>query len=117
TQALPIGGFLGTLPAGPFVGHRDDLEEMEGVIDDAAAGTGRLLLIAGEPGAGKTRLARELTLRLRDRGFVVAAGRCYTGEAATPYFPWYDALATLHDALPLALRDGAARRWPHLSLL
>jgi tetratricopeptide (TPR) repeat protein len=117
TQSLPIGGFLGTLPSGPFVGHDDDMAHVEVMLERVLEGTGQLLLLAGEPGAGKTRLAQEVTLRLRSRGFVIVAGRCYVGESATAYYPWFDALGAVYDALPPAERSEAARRWPELSLL
>ncbi|GAC1444247.1 MAG: hypothetical protein NVSMB52_03380 [Chloroflexota bacterium] len=40
-------------------------------------GRGRLVLLSGDPGIGKTRLVQEVTLKARHWGFLVATGRCY----------------------------------------
>ena len=48
------------LPRGAFVGRERELAELVGGLDDAFAGRGRLFLLAGEPGIGKSRLADEL---------------------------------------------------------
>jgi hypothetical protein len=44
-----------------FVGRAAELAELHAALDDAAAGRGRLFLISGEPGIGKTRLADEFS--------------------------------------------------------
>src|ERR1700719_1089070 len=59
-----------------FVGRKRELEELVGGLVDAAGGKGRLFLVAGEPGIGKSRLADEATLRAREHGFEVVWGRC-----------------------------------------
>ena len=45
--------------AGVFVGRETELTALRAAIDDALAGRGRLVLLAGEPGIGKTRTAQE----------------------------------------------------------
>jgi len=52
------------------------------------AGTGRLFLISGEPGIGKTRLAEELATEARVRRVRVVWGRCWAGDGAPAYWPW-----------------------------
>jgi class 3 adenylate cyclase/tetratricopeptide (TPR) repeat protein len=116
-QRLPVGGFLGSLPAGALVARGEELSRLLTALEEAAAGEGRLVLLAGEPGIGKTRLAQELTRAAHDQGFLVAAGRCYEPEQIVPYYPFLDAFATLWDIAPAAIRAGAARRWPHLGAL
>jgi class 3 adenylate cyclase len=109
-QVLPIGGFLGSLPDGPLVAREADLGQILAAVDMAVAGQGQTVLLAGEPGAGKTRLAQEVTLHLRNRGFLVAAGRCYEAEQSVPYYPFLDALSAAYAAAPLQLqRDTAAK--------
>jgi DNA-binding SARP family transcriptional activator len=44
-------------PQGVFVGRERELDELSGCLEDAFAGRGRLLLLEGEPGIGKSRLA------------------------------------------------------------
>jgi class 3 adenylate cyclase/tetratricopeptide (TPR) repeat protein len=116
-QRLPVGGFLGSLPVGALVARGEELTRLLEALEASGAGQGRLLLLAGEPGIGKTRLAQELTRAAHDRGFLVAAGRCYQPEHTVPYYPFLDALATLWDIAPAAIRSEAARRWPHLGAL
>jgi tetratricopeptide (TPR) repeat protein len=63
------------------------------------------VLIAGEPGIGKSRLAEELSLRARDRGFEVLAGRCWEAGGAPAYWPWVQALrAHVRQTDPALLR-------------
>src|SRR5215472_1877413 len=55
-----------------LVGRDGELGELLAGLDDTASGRGRLFLLAGEPGIGKSRLADEAAARARDRGFKVA---------------------------------------------
>jgi class 3 adenylate cyclase/transcriptional regulator with XRE-family HTH domain/tetratricopeptide (TPR) repeat protein len=114
---LPIGGFLGSLPEGPLVARDRELEDIVTAIDAAIGGAGQLLVLAGEPGAGKTRLAQEATLVLRRRGCLLATGRCYEPQQAVAYYPFLEALSTVYTAAPPAIRAEAARRWPSLGRL
>jgi len=45
---------------GGFVGRQREMAELRDALDDAMAGRGRLVMLAGEPGIGKTRTAQEL---------------------------------------------------------
>ena len=116
-RRLPIGGFLGALPAGLLVGREGELRRLLGILDVVAGGTGQLVLLAGEPGVGKTRLAQELTLALRNREFLVGTGRSYEPQQAVPFYPFLEALVTIHDSAPPAIRAVAGRRWPYLGRL
>lgn len=71
-----------------FVGRQSELARLEQTLGAAASGRGQVVLIKGEPGAGKTRLAKELSVRASARGFTVAWGRCWEGEDAPRYWPW-----------------------------
>lgn len=116
-QRLPIGGFLGSLPSGPLVAREEELRKALGVLEVATRGEGRLVLLAGEPGAGKTRLAQEVTLHARDRGFLIAAGSCFEPRESVPYYPFLDVLTTLYNLAPPAIRSQAVQRWPYLARL
>src|SRR5579872_369870 len=116
-QQLPIGSFLGALPSGQLVARDRELDRILAAISAAAGGEGRLVLLAGEPGVGKTRLAQEATLAARDRGFTVVAGRCYEPQQTVPFFPFLDVLDSLFEGAPPALQDAASRRWPYLGQL
>ena len=75
-----------------LVGRDSELGELLAGVDDAMAGSGRLLLIAGDPGIGKSRLAYEAASRARDLGFQVAWGRCWEAGGAPAYWPWVQSL-------------------------
>ncbi len=46
--------------SGAFVGRHREMDELRAALDDALSGSGRLVMLVGEPGIGKTRLAVEL---------------------------------------------------------
>jgi DNA-binding SARP family transcriptional activator len=77
---------------GAFVGRARELAELAGGLDDACAGRGRLFLLVGEPGIGKSRLADELTAQASARGARVLVGRCWEAGGAPAYWPWVQAL-------------------------
>ena len=83
---------LDRLAGGVIVGRERELDEMKAALEDALAGRGRLLLLVGEPGIGKTRTAEELATYARVRGARVHWGRCHEGEGAPAYWPWAQAL-------------------------
>ena len=45
---------------GSFVGRQREMAELLAALDDALSGRGRLVMLVGEPGIGKTRIAQEL---------------------------------------------------------
>jgi predicted ATPase len=63
------------------------LEELRVGLSAAAAGSGRLFLLSGEPGIGKTRLAEEIANDASARGMLVLWGRCWEGGGAPAYWP------------------------------
>lgn len=116
-RPLPVGGFLGARPEGSLVDRRDELERSMLASDAALAGTARVLVLSGEPGVGKTRLAQEIMLRLREGPFLVVTACCYERERTLPFAPFLDLLALVYAAAPSAVQIDAARRWPQLAWL
>lgn len=51
-----------------FVGRQQEMAVLETALRDAMSGRGRLVMLVGEPGIGKTRTARELALTCRFGG-------------------------------------------------
>jgi len=79
-----------------FVGRTRELEELERVLDAASEGSGATVLIAGEAGIGKTRLASELARRAGPTGFEVLLGRSIDLVGTElPYQPFVEALRPL----------------------
>ena len=72
----------------PFVGREHELGCLSDALDDALSGRGRLVLVSGEQGIGKTRVAMELAHHAEQAGAHVLWGRCYEREGAPPYWPW-----------------------------
>ena len=60
-----------------FVGRRREMAELKAPLDDAMSGRGRLVMLAGEPGIGKTRTAQELGVLAEQRGAQNLWGRCH----------------------------------------
>jgi len=74
-----------------FVGRAEPLERLRQRWKEAATGERRLVMIGGEPGVGKTRLASALAQELHAEGAVVLAGRC-DEDLGVPYQPLVEAL-------------------------
>jgi class 3 adenylate cyclase/tetratricopeptide (TPR) repeat protein len=75
-----------------FVGREAELATLGTALAEAQGGRGRLLLLVGEPGIGKTRLAEELVREAAGHGWRVLWGRCWEGEGAPPFWPWVQAI-------------------------
>jgi tetratricopeptide (TPR) repeat protein len=113
--AAPAGvsAALGGLVRGRMVGRDAEITALRRSWSEAALGRGAMMLVSGEPGSGKTRLARELVDYACITGGTVLSGGCYELEAATPYLPFVEALrAWVHssndDELRAAVGDSGA---------
>ena len=85
-----------------FVGRNAELAELVAGLDELAGGRGRLFLLAGEPGIGKSRLADELIRQASARGVRVLVGRCWEAGGAPAYWPWVQSLRSYIRELPPA---------------
>jgi hypothetical protein len=82
-----------------FVGRDRELADLVAGLDDAIGGRVRLVLIAGEPGIGKTWLAEHLAEHAAKRGARVLWVRCWEGGGAPPFWPWAQLLRVLAEGL------------------
>ena len=71
-----------------FVGRGPELAILRAGLDRAIAGRGCVMLVAGEPGIGKSELADRLAREAAARDATVLWGRAWEGEGAPPYWPW-----------------------------
>ena len=70
-----------------FVGRQREMAELRDALADAMAGQGRSVMLAGEPGIGKTRTAQELGSHAA-LGVQVLWGRCHEQQGMPPPRPW-----------------------------
>jgi len=90
-DTAPAVVLLDALARGRLVAREAELAEARELWLRAREGRGHCLLISGEPGSGKTRLAREVIVQATLDGATVLSGACYEYEAATPYLPFVEA--------------------------
>jgi tetratricopeptide (TPR) repeat protein len=110
------------LPPSPgehvLVGRDAQLAAVGAAVRTGAAGRGRVVLVAGEPGIGKTRLAEEVAQQAAAEGVRVAWGRCYEGEGAPAFWPWVQMVRQLLAEVPPGAPGGLLERsGPELSQL
>lgn len=103
-----------------FVNRERELALLREALSDGAAGHGQVVLVAGEAGLGKTRLAEEAARLADEQGWDVAWGRCWLTEEAPPYWPWISLLracvgkdrtaALIEELLSTSKKDSAEAR-------
>jgi tetratricopeptide (TPR) repeat protein len=85
--------------ATPLIGRTQEMAVLEARLDETAAGHGGLVLIGGEPGAGKTRLGEEALALGHARGMLPLAGHAYE-EHGAPFVTSTEILEQLVRAVP-----------------
>ncbi|MGH2717119.1 MAG: AAA family ATPase, partial [Actinomycetota bacterium] len=98
-----------TVRSGTFVGREEEVARLRTGFEKAASGGGHLVLLQGEAGIGKTRIANELATYAASRGAEVLVGRCYEGGGAPAYWPWIQVIRTYvrrHDPAEMAEEMG-----------
>lgn len=109
---------LDRIVRGRLVARQGELKQLRELWARASQGHSHLALLSGEPGIGKTRLAREAMVAAQLSGAVVLAGGCYEYEAATPYLPFVEALRQWAVAqFPDALREKLGATAPEVAKL
>jgi class 3 adenylate cyclase/tetratricopeptide (TPR) repeat protein len=95
TPTAPLPALL-SRPERIFVGREGEMQQLDRCWREGTAGQLRVVLVAGEPGVGKSRLAAELAARAHAEGATVLAGRC-DEDLGVPYQPFVEALRHLVD--------------------
>ncbi len=90
----PVKNLVGR-PEETFVGRERELAALRGALEQALSGRGGGVVIAGEPGIGKTRTAQEFSQDAAKRGASVLWGRCHEQAGAPPYWPWVQIIRSL----------------------
>lgn len=128
SDARPPLVSLATRSPFPFVGRVAERGIITSAWTKATAGERRAVLVAGEPGVGKTRLAAEMAALATEDGGLVLAGRC-DEDVGSPYQPFAESLRRFVDSCPddelaerlgpraadlVVLTPGLRERLPHL---
>ncbi|MEX2159951.1 MAG: AAA family ATPase [Dehalococcoidia bacterium] len=101
-----------------FVGRRAEMDQLKTALESSLSGRGSLVMLVGEPGIGKSRLAEEFGVYAALRGAQVLTGHCYEGEVALPYRPFTEAFRQYAKSRPDdALRDELGPGAPEIAKL
>lgn len=83
-------------------GRSTQLAFLDAAIADVAQDRGALVIVAGEPGIGKTHLVGEFARRAAGAGVRTVWGRCHEAVPATAFWPWTEVLRAVHDEFAVA---------------
>jgi DNA-binding SARP family transcriptional activator len=101
---LPLPGVVRRNDRRRFVAREAELRRLRGRWEQARGGQGALVLVTGEPGIGKSRLAARFAAEVHARGAFVTHGRS-DEETVVPYQPFVEALRHLTAHLDLLALD------------
>src|SRR5215218_4456061 len=103
----------GTPPLTPLV----ERAALRRAVDAALSGHGRLVLLAGEAGVGKSRLVAEVTAEADARGMRVLTGHCVDSDSAAPYLPFVEMIeeAVSNPRSPATLREALSGVAPEIA--
>lgn len=71
----------------PFIGRKEELTELDNYLKDSSSAQGRIVLLLGEPGIGKSRFASEVARRAKRSGFRCLEAKC-RNDVVSPLLPW-----------------------------
>ena len=96
-----------------FVGREAELDRLNVALQGSVSGAGRVALLVGESGIGKTRTAEEFSSRASAEGVATLWGSCYEDDGAPPYWPWVQVIreflrTTDNNAIRMTMRSGAS---------
>lgn len=118
----------GAARLGPLVAREREMERLKNSLQAfqpvrdakapfAATPMRHLMLLAGEPGIGKTRLALEALAHAQAAGMLVASGHCYEEHQRIAFAPFVELMEQLRVELPGDIYQTMSARWPLLRLL
>lgn len=108
---VPFPTLLEPVHQFPFTARDRELDLLLHAWKEAATGEARTVLVAGEPGIGKTRLAAEIAGRAHRMGATVLYGRC-DEDLEVPYQPFVEALRWAATSMPAGVLRRSLGRFP-----
>src|SRR5690348_11991918 len=100
----PLPALLRSAPTAAFVGRDEERGVVESSRSHARTGSRQVVLVSGEPGIGKSRLASLSAHGAHGEGFAVLWGAC-SEELAVPYEPWIAVCTQLVEHAPAEVLD------------
>jgi predicted ATPase len=116
TPLLPLPAVVRRIAVGPLVGRDHELRRLVDAVSESPDSGGQAILVGGEAGLGKTRMAAELTRIVHGQGAAVLWGACYE-EGSLPYGPFTEALDRAVGAYSQADRARLGAAYPELLAL
>jgi len=98
----PLPAVLRSVPPLSYVGRVEERAGIEEALVLARNEARQVVLLSGEPGIGKTRLASFAAHRAHAEGFAVCWGAC-SEEFAVPYEPWIEVCSQIVEHAPQEL--------------
>jgi class 3 adenylate cyclase len=109
TGRWPLPAVLRSVPPVSYVGRLGERGMLEEALVLARDGARQVVLLCGEPGIGKTRLASYSAHRAHAEGVAVCWGPC-SDELAVPYEPWIEVCSQLVEHAPQELLERHCKR-------
>ena len=122
-DGAPAPAWMTTAGAGPLVGRAAERDRLRQALDAAVHGVGTVVIVSGEAGMGKSRLAADLARQASRGDIPVLLGQCHETDQILAFAPWAEALrqatilrgAELLDELGPARRSELARLLPEIA--
>jgi DNA-binding winged helix-turn-helix (wHTH) protein len=102
----------------PFAGRELELNELKMRLDEAHRGSGAVVIVVGEPGAGKTRLLERFYSQAEQQGAICVRACAEDLQPTPPFYVWRQVVRQLgslsrgvvSDRLELLAEEGATTR-------
>jgi len=98
-----------------FIGREDELNKLQSIYNEANTGLGKLILIQGNPGIGKSGLVREFLKQFEENGNTITAiSECNDKEGLNSYAPFKELLLKLNTASVAGSKESKAQMFSKL---
>jgi DNA-binding CsgD family transcriptional regulator/tetratricopeptide (TPR) repeat protein len=92
SACFPSSVIVMKIQTNAYIGRHQQMRALAALLEDALSGSGKVIMLEGDPGIGKTRTAQELSSIAQTLGALTLWGKCYEGQGAPSYWPWLQSL-------------------------